>query len=62
MAKSKIKLTELQVHKLQEGRRHISDVLKDIKSKPLAGADKRIMQSMEDAVNTVDLVVMIGAK
>lgn len=57
----KLKLTAVQQHKIQTAYREASDVLREIKCKPLAGEALADMQLLEQSVMELE-VFMLGKR
>ncbi len=57
--KTKLKLTGVQIHKLESAHGYAGEVLYQIKQKPLKGAALVEMQMLEDAVQNLETLSMI---
>lgn len=55
MAKSSIKLTELELHLFEEARRNQVKLLRSIKARKLTGAQVETMKVLEDAVQRLEV-------
>lgn len=53
---SALKFTELQKHRLEQARRDMSEVLREIKQKPLKGKALFVMKDLEHAVSYLEVV------
>lgn len=54
----KLKLTALQEHKARSAHQNASDVLREIKSKPLKGEALKDMKTLEEAVQCLEVFVI----
>ena len=53
------KLTEKQKHQVETARDEASSVLRELKSRPLKGKELARMKLIEDAVATLEVVVLL---
>lgn len=53
----KIKLTDLQKHKLRTAYKDAADVLREIKAKPLTGEKLKEMKTLEEAVQLLEITL-----
>lgn len=57
-----MKITELQVHKIDESYRNSSQVLHEIKRKALKGKDLDFMKMLESVVQTLEILLIKSVK